>query len=171
MQKKFVICSALVVLGGLALVALGSGQSFAASQPDHRPSGQILWFVPSPVIIEGTRLIEEGQAEEGMAMIRLEMTRDLDPADVVSGLNNLCVGHLSLREFTKALKECQKATHLRPKMWEGHNNTGNAKLGMGDVAGAIPDYQRALALNPESVTVQNNLAMAERYLAEDAAKK
>jgi len=116
-------------------------------------------------------LIEEGQVKEGMEMIRTEMKRDLDTSDVVSGYNNLCVGHLALKEYAKALEQCQTATKIRGNMWQSHNNMGNARLAMDDVVGAIANYQAALALKPDSATIQGNLALAQQYLAEDDAKK
>ena len=80
----------------------GAGQALAASQPDSRPAGQVIWFQPSQVIIDGTLLIETGETDkviEGMSVIRREMERDLDFGDVISGRNNLCVGHLLLQQF------------------------------------------------------------------------
>ena len=150
----------------LAACLWAGGPALGASQPDHRPSGDIIWFQPSRVIIEGTHLIENGRVEEGMAMIRQEMEKDLHRNDRESGHNNLCVGHLLLKQFDEALKQCSITIGLKPSMWQGYNNRGNARLALGDVAGAIPDCEKALELNPDSITVQGNLDLAKRRLAE-----
>jgi tetratricopeptide (TPR) repeat protein len=149
-------------------VLAGAGQAMAASQPDHRPPGQIIWFQPSQVIVDGTTLIETGETDkviEGMTVIRREMQRDLEFADMVSARNNLCVGHLLLKQFHEALDECSGVIKMKPALWQGYNNRANANMGLGNYTAAIPDYEKAAELNPESNTVQGNLDLARRQLA------
>ena len=154
----------LAVMIGLA----GAGQAIAASQPENRPPGQVFWFQPSQVIVHGTTLIETGETDkviEGMNIIRLEMQRDLEVADIVSARNNLCVGHLLLKQFQEALDECSGVIKMKPAMWQGYNNRANANMALGNYTAAIPDYEKAAELNPESSTVQGNLDLARRQLA------
>jgi len=165
---------AIGFIGAVGIADLGINNASAtpakaSEPPEHRLLGSVLWFQPSQVIVEGTFLIENGEVEKGMEMIRSEMVHELAYADLFSATNNLCVGHLLLKEYEKALKVCSKAIKLKPEMWQGYNNRANALFGMGDYAGAVPDYEKALSLNPESIDVQGNLALAERYLQKSGA--
>ena len=151
----------------VALVFAGAAE--AAKQPKHRPPGYTIWFTPSPEIKRATVMIDEGQVREGMEIIRFEMRRNLHPGDVIAGRNSLCVGYLMLKEFRKAVKECRRVIRLRPSMWQGHNNLGNARFGLKDYRRAIRSYERALELEPETEDIRSNLALAKRYLAEEKA--
>ncbi len=156
-----------IIMAGLVALVFG-GQAWAASQPKHRPQGQVIWLQPSPVIMQGTIMIETGltdQVIKGMALLVAEMKRNLMLSDQVSARNNLCVGHLLLKQFDAALDECSGVIRLWPRLWQAYNNRANANMALGNYAAAIPDYEKAAELNPESNTVQGNLNLARKQLS------
>ena len=173
MKNIATVIAAVIAAGFVLMVPLFANLSaHAASQPNHRPtSSTIIWFQPSQLIAEATHMIEAGNVEEGMALVRDEMDRDLAIGDRAAASNSLCVGYLMLKDYQAAFEQCSSVIKLKPSLWQGHNNRGNALFGMGDYAGAIPDYENALALAPDSTDVQGNLALAQRYLAEKTPQK
>jgi tetratricopeptide (TPR) repeat protein len=143
------------------------GPAFATSQPEPTVASHVIWLQPSKVILQGTEMIESGETDQiikGMALIKREMRRNLVLQDLVSARNNLCVGHLLLKEFNVALEECSSVISLRPSLWQAYNNRANANMGLGNYKAAIPDYEKAAELNPDSNTVQGNLDLARRQL-------
>ena len=74
--------------------------------------------------------------------------------------NDLGVAYFERGEARRAAQEFERALGLRPDWARALVNLGDARLALGEVAGAIEAYRRAMAIAPEDPGTANNLAWA-----------
>jgi tetratricopeptide (TPR) repeat protein len=74
--------------------------------------------------------------------------------------NDLGVAHFERGEARRAAREFEQAVALRPGWARALVNLGDARLALGDRAGAIEAYQGAVTAAPEDPGAANNLAWA-----------
>lgn len=141
----------------LFLVLIGVSQSVLA-QPK---AVSRIWFNSPPEIREGGKLINEGEVEEGIAMIRSVINKGLPLKFQAHGYTNLCGGYLRLQEYTKAIRYCRRAIKFDSTIWQALSNRGAARFALGRYGEAAEDFRRAIKLDPENTALKENLAMAE----------
>jgi len=81
--------------------------------------------------------------------------------------NDLGVAYFERGEPQRAAAEFDRALALRPDWARALVNLGDARLALGDVAGAIDAYERAVTVAPDDLGAANNLAWA---LLQDPAR-
>jgi Flp pilus assembly protein TadD len=69
----------------------------------------------------------------------------------------LGLAHAARADFAAAAKEFRRAADLDPASVEAWNNLGAALEKLGDAAGAIDAYERALKANPQFEKARRNL--------------
>jgi Flp pilus assembly protein TadD len=74
--------------------------------------------------------------------------------------------HLALKDFEAAREQLTQAVELDPQRWRSRNALGIIADRNGDHTEAIAHYEAALAINPGSPLLLNNLGYS-RYLAND----
>lgn len=102
-------------------------------------------------------LMEEGRDEEALAVA----TEDLARADASLRIARYR-GFLAQKfeDFAAAVKAYDIVLAKSPDDFECLNNIGNAKLGLGDQAGAVEALKRAVAIDPKAAPTRLNLASA-----------
>ncbi|MFC3050831.1 tetratricopeptide repeat protein [Kordiimonas pumila] len=73
-------------------------------------------------------------------------------------LNTLCIVEYANGNFEAAIEACTKAVKTDRKYWQAYLNRGNAKRALGDMDGAVSDYNKAKKLNPKTALVNEALA-------------
>jgi tetratricopeptide (TPR) repeat protein len=74
--------------------------------------------------------------------------------------NDIGVAHFERGELRRAAQEFEHALELRPDWARALVNLGDARLALGEVAGAIEAYRRAVTIAPDDPGAANNLAWA-----------
>jgi tetratricopeptide (TPR) repeat protein len=94
-----------------------------------------------------------------------------EPEGVSMAYYNRCKLHQEMRQFDKALEDCNKAIALNRFSDEAYNVRGNVLEQLGQFDSALADYKTAIALNPLSFgahynrgIVFNKLGKADRAL-------
>jgi Flp pilus assembly protein TadD len=73
------------------------------------------------------------------------------------GHDNLGVEYFRRKDFRTALKHCQEAVRLRPRVALFHNNLGMVYGALGDIENAEKEFVAALKINPRFAKTHNNL--------------
>lgn len=147
------------IIGGLLLLLLSSGGLPVLAAP---AAVTHIWFESPSEITEGGKLINDGQAEKGIALIKRVMDKGL-PNDIRAvGYTNLCGGYLHLDRYKKAIQQCRRAIKLNTTIWQAFSNRGVARFALGRYAEAVEDFRRALELDPDNPSLTENLALAEK---------
>ncbi len=68
--------------------------------------------------------------------------------------------HVLRDENERALKACSRAIRLNPTLIEAFNSRGRARYRLGDLAGAIDDFNAVLALDPRCAVAYLNRGLA-----------
>jgi Tfp pilus assembly protein PilF len=72
--------------------------------------------------------------------------------------NDLGVAYFERSDARRAVREFEQAVLMRPDWVRALVNLGDARLALGEVAGAIEAYQRAVQIDPSDTAAANNLA-------------
>lgn len=147
----------ILISSFLLLAVLGAGAPVWA-QP---AAATYIWLGTPSEITDGGKLINEGKAEEGIALIRTVMNKQLPRKALVAGHTNLCGGYLTLKRYRKAIRNCDRAIRMGTQLWQAYSNRGAARFALGRSDPAIADYRRAIELNPENENLRANLALIE----------
>ncbi len=151
MCRKF-FCSGramvVVLLTTLAVFAIaslaGAGQSSNRVSGIYSQTGR-----HTPVWLkDAVRAWDQGKKSKAVFYARRALRRQrLGAAERSIAVHMLCVGQTELGKADRALYYCDEAVKVeRDQKWLHHNNRANARLQLGDVEGALQDYQQALAL-------------------------
>ncbi len=151
MCRKF-FCSGrtiiVVLLTALAVFAMASWAS--AGESSRRASGmhtQTGRHAPA-WLRDAVRAWDQGKKSKAVFYARRALRRQhLASGERAIAVHMLCVGQTELGKADKALYYCDEAVRVeREQKWLHHNNRANARLQLGDVEGAMQDYQQSLAL-------------------------
>ncbi len=122
-----------------------------------------------------------GQAEYSLKMMRealidFNKAIELDPTNAQAYFNRGSLKFHSLTNYVEAIADFTKAIeiHTDPNEEDIHVWRGNARLELGDYAGAIAYYQKDLKINQKHsdfLSTIKNLAMAKKLLNEAAKNK
>ena len=108
-------------------------------------------------------IVERNLGNLGAAQTSLETATRLRPrlVEAILELGNLLIVR---QEFAAAKETLQRAVEVTPESAEAHNLLGLARLRAGDASGAVPYFERALALDPTLANAIYNLALGLRDL-------
>jgi Flp pilus assembly protein TadD len=113
------------------------------------------------------RAAQYGLAESLLATAESERARPLfdgliaDEEFHARALQGVGLTQLVLNEREKATKTLHDATEADPTLWRSWNALGLIADGLGDFKTAQDDYTRALALNPNSAVILNNIGYSK----------
>ena len=141
---------AVVAAAVAALAAAGPGQA-----------SETRTIIGSSLVNDGALALGRGKIGKAIDLTRRALdSGDLKPHDIAVAHSNLCAAFEALRAFQIALDHCTRAIDINGRNWRFYNNRGTARLGLGDVAGALVDYEKAKSLNPYHPIIDRNLAIA-----------
>ena len=119
----------------------------------------------------GTELLVQGQFDEGVRVLDTFVQANPSAANRAPARGLLAKGHQAIAEraLTQqnaqlAVDEARKSVQLDGASADAHNILGAALASTGDLAGAIPEFQAAVRLNPQHPSAVNNLARATAML-------
>ena len=115
----------------------------------------------------GTALLVQGQFDEGIRVLDAFVQANPSAPNRVPARVLLAQGHrglaeraLTQRNATLAADEARKSVQLDGGNADAHNILGAALASTGDLAGAIPEFQAAVRINPQHPSAVTNLARA-----------
>ena len=109
----------------------------------------------------GTILIQVGQAERGVGLVRRAIERD---GTIAAAHCTLGSGLVGLKRFEPALAAFDQAITLEPRNAPAHNNRGLVLSELGRLDQALASFDRAIALNPAYALAHNNRGRTLRAL-------
>lgn len=115
---------------------------------------------PNVLLADGATALLNGQWERGIELTRLGMRMTISQQDRAAALSNLCAGHAALKEFQRALENCDRSLALDAENWRTWQNRAAAYLGLGRIEESLRDIERGLQINPDSEALQKTLAIA-----------
>jgi protein O-mannosyl-transferase len=115
----------------------------------------------------GTVLLVQGHLEEGISVMDAFVAADPSLPNRAPARGLLAQGHralaereLSAQHAARAEAEARKSVELYGASADAHNLLGAALASQGNLAGAIPEFQAAVRINPQHPSAANNLARA-----------
>ena len=115
----------------------------------------------------GTELLVQGQLEEGIRVLETFVQANPSAPNRGPARGLLAKGHqaiaeraLSQQNAPLAVDEARKSVQLDGTNADAHNILGAALASTGDLAGAIPEFQAAVRINPQHPSAVNNLTRA-----------
>jgi tetratricopeptide (TPR) repeat protein len=104
---------------------------------------------PSMLLTQGTEAMIAEQWQRGVELIERGLKETADVSERAAGYSNLCAGYIALRDYDRALANCDEALKLDTRNWRTYNNRAGALMGKGRLDEALHDVEYGLALNPE----------------------
>ncbi len=118
---------------------------------------------------KGLQKLREGKYQEAVLIFDKVLAQQPDDATCMS---DKAVALFHLQKKVEALAILDYAQHLEPTNPYRYASRAFVKEAMGDLQGAIADYQKAIELDPEDMVAYNNLGLLEEKLGyKEAAKK
>lgn len=115
----------------------------------------------------GTELLAKGSLEEGIQVLDAFVAANPSSPNRAPARVLLSEAHQALaqqafaqRNAPLAADEARKSLQMDARNADAHNLLGAALASQGDLAGAIPEFQEAVRLNPKHPSAADNLARA-----------
>lgn len=118
---------------------------------------------PNALLTEGTEAMMAEQWRRGIDLLEQGVKLAVASVDQAAAFSNLCAGYVALRDYDRALENCDRALAIDPENWRTYNNRAGALLGKGRLDEALHDVDYGLALNPEGAMLlkMNSLVRAQ----------
>jgi tetratricopeptide (TPR) repeat protein len=118
---------------------------------------------PNVMLADGAEALMRGDWERGVQLTQMGLTFAVSEQDRASALANLCAGFAGLKQYQRALDNCDQSIALVSDNWRTWQNRAAANLGLGRIEESLRDIQRGLQLNPDSDSLQKTLAIARDH--------
>ena len=149
------------------LAALLSAAALATfcfeAEAAEAPSGASTVIGANAMLSDGAQAMMSGDWERGVQLTQLGLHETISESDRASAHANLCAGYTALKNYERALENCNQSIALFDGNWRAWQNRAAAYLGLGKIEESIRDIQRGLQLNPDSEDLQKTLAIAREY--------
>ena len=108
-----------------------------------------------PTVEDAWQLIAQGKRDQAVTLLRGVIQADARNADA-----RLLLGSILMENGQRAesIAQLGEAVRLLPKSAEAHNALGEAYNAFGDATAARPEFERAVARDPQHAQAQGNLA-------------
>ncbi len=157
MHARLKSFSLAVILTATAGTALCSG---AAAET---PTGSNTVIGPNVLLSDGAEALMKGQWERGVELTKMGLAFAVGQEDRAAAYANLCAGYGALKQYQRALENCDLSLAITQENWRAWQNRAAANLGLGKIEESLRDIQRGLQLNPDSDALQKTLAIARDY--------
>lgn len=147
MFKRFPVAALMTIF------ALGLGSHTAAAST-------AMEFATAKQEVPGTRDIEAGNFDAGIAKLERALSRANHALDRAPALVNLCVALAVTNQLDRAAEYCDAAIANGVSLELAYNNRAVLNLMRGDSQAAIADLEKAALLKPGAKIVQRNLDRA-----------
>jgi tetratricopeptide (TPR) repeat protein len=115
---------------------------------------------PNVMLADGAAALMNGNWQRGIQLTQMGLTFAISQQDRAAALANLCAGFTGLKQYQRALENCDQSLALAEDNWRTWQNRAAANLGLGKIEESLRDIQRGLQLNPDSDALQKTLAIA-----------
>lgn len=158
MYPRLKSLSTAIIVSVAASVALSSG---ALAEPATSGSNTVIG--PNVLLSDGAEALMKGQWERGIELTKMGMAFAVSQEDRAAAYANLCAGYGALKQYQRALENCDQSLAITQDNWRAWQNRAAANLGLGKIEESMRDIQRGLQLNPDSDALQKTLAIARDY--------
>jgi DnaJ family protein C protein 7 len=145
----------------LSAALLTALPSFACAETPAASSNTVIG--PNVMLADGAEALMHGEWQRGIQLTQMGMTFAISQQDRASALANLCAGFAALKQYQRALDNCDQSLALVDDNWRTWQNRAAAHLGLGKIEESLQDIQRGLQLNPDSDSLQKSLAIARDH--------
>lgn len=154
--------SALILSATLILSVLAAAlPSLASAETSSASSNTVIG--PNVMLADGAEALMRGDWERGVQLTQMGLTFAVSQQDRASALANLCAGFVGLKQYKRALEQCDRSIALVADNWRTWQNRAAANLALGKIEESLSDIQRGLQLNPDSDALQKTLAIARDH--------
>jgi tetratricopeptide (TPR) repeat protein len=148
--------AALTLLSALASAFVC--QDTLAEAPPPASSSTVLG--PNAMLADGSLALQNGQWEKGIQLTLMGLNDTISNEDRAAGFANLCAGYIAVKQYERALENCDRSLALDNTNWRAWQNRAAANLVLGRIDDSMQDIERGLAINPNSPELQKTLAIA-----------
>jgi tetratricopeptide (TPR) repeat protein len=152
--------SQLILSAALIMSTLAAALPAAAGAESTNSASSNTVIGPNVMLADGAEALTRGEWQRGIQLTQMGLTFAISQQDRASALANLCAGFAALKEYQRALEQCDKSIALVDDNWRTWQNRAAAHLGLGKIEESLRDIQRGLQLNPDSDSLQKTLAIA-----------
>jgi tetratricopeptide (TPR) repeat protein len=148
--------AALTLLAALAS-ALVFKDTLAEAPP---PPGSRIVLGPNAMLADGSLALLNGQWEKGIGLTVMGLKDSVSNEDRAAGYANLCAAYIALKQYERALENCDQSLAIMNTNWRAWQNRAAANLQLGRIDDSMRDLERGLAINPDAPALQETLAIA-----------
>jgi DnaJ homolog subfamily C member 7 len=145
----------------LAAIVLGTALSIGVVDTAAADASTVIGA--NAMLSDGAAALMNGDWERGVQLTQMGLSTALSENDRAAAYANLCAGYAAMRQYERALENCNQSIALDEGNWRAWQNRAAAHLGLGQIEESIRDIQRGLQINPESEDLQKTLAIARGY--------
>ncbi len=145
----------------LSVALILSSSSLAYAETPSASSNTVIG--PNVMLADGAEALMRGDWERGVQLTQMGLTFAVSQQDRASALANLCAGFVGLKQYKRALDQCDQSIALAADNWRTWQNRAAANLALGKIEESLSDIQRGLQLNPDSDALQKTLAIARDH--------
>jgi tetratricopeptide (TPR) repeat protein len=146
----------------LALLALAAAWSGVAGAADEAMGSTIIGS--DPLLSEGTAALLAERWQQGIELIERGLAGAGDAGERAAAYSNLCAGYVAIRDFDRALLDCDAALELDAGNWRTYNNRAAALVGKGRLDEALHAVETGLALDPQAATLRTTESIVRSRL-------
>jgi len=146
----------------LSLVVLAAVAPQLTAAADDPVSATVLG--PNAAITEGVEAMLGRRWLRGIELTEQGLASLASPSDRAAAFSNLCAAYVALRDFDRALEECDQALKLDTGNWRTYNNRAGALIGKGRLDEALHDVEAGLALDPAAGTLRQTETIVRNEL-------
>ena len=103
------------------------------------------------------------QWEKGIHLTLIGLKEAVSNDDRAAGYANLCAAYIALKQYERALENCDRSIAIAETNWRAWQNRAAAKLKLGRIDDSMRDIERGLAINPKAQALQETLEIAREW--------
>jgi len=124
------------------------------------PPGSHTVLGPNAMLADGSLALLNGQWEKGIDLTVMGLKNPVSNEDRAAGYANLCAAYIALKQYERALENCDQSLAISNTNWRAWQNRAAANLQLGRIDDSMRDLERGLAINPNAPALQETLAIA-----------
>ena len=146
-----------------AVLATAGVLTALTSLADPQAANSSTVIGPNVLLADGAQALLAGDWELGVQLTQMGLGTAVSQQDRPAAYANLCAGYTALKDYKRALENCDQSIAISEDNWRAWQNRAAANLGLGRIDESLKDIQRGLQLNPDSQDLQKTLAIARGY--------
>jgi tetratricopeptide (TPR) repeat protein len=148
--------AALTLLAALAS-AFVYQDALAEAPP---PPGSRVVLGHNAMLVDGSLALLNRQWAKGIDLTLMGLKDAVSNEDRAAGYANLCAAYIALKQFERALENCDRSLAITETNWRAWQNRAAANLSLGRIEESMHDIERGLAINPNAPALQDTLVLA-----------